>query len=388
MKILIKTKSYSKTWPWSFRLIAAIFTSLMLVLIARAELGRDTGMADQVDLLTVNTAKLVTETGYTLSRRFTGQVEATQTSAIGFELAGRVNAINADEGDIIKQGQLLAQLDTERLLAKRNELIAQLKEIETQAKLASTTVDRLTRALEYDGVTPQQLDEGQQRLDSARANIDVIRSSINSIDTDIEKSKLIAPYNATVTRRHIDLGQVIPSGSPVLTLQKQANAEARVGVASELLKNLTVAENVDIELEGQTTQATIRSILPVRNNVTRVVDVILDINDSNARPGDLVNMIIHRDIQQSGYWIPISALEEGERGLWTLFLAEPDEQGKSYALRRHFIEIVHQESNRVFISEFDHQDHAFVVDGLQRVVAGQLVNIETQQQNVVTGLRP
>ncbi len=375
-----KSEPYGRFRQWTVSGFIIVGLVLTVAMVANADLERDTGSSDRLSLLSVKTAQLAPESGYTISRRFAGQVEAAQVSAVGFELAGMVNTLTFDEGDVIKKGELIATLDLDRLKARRQEQVAQLQDSEARVKLSKSTLDRLNKALNYDGVTPQQVDEARQQLESARASLNVIRASINTFDIEIGKSSLYAPFAATVIERHIDPGTVIASGAPVFTLQKKFSPEARIGIAGEIPQQLTVGNQIQIEIEGLVTEATVRSLLPNRNPVTRVIDVILEIDDESARPGDLVELVLRRDIEQPGYWIPLSALEEGERGLWTLFIAEPVLASDTYQLRRHFIEIVHLESNRAFISEFNHDNREYVLEGLQRIVAGQYVRVDHEQK--------
>lgn len=79
-------------------------------------------------VVTVQASALHQAEQVSMKRTFIGQVEASQNSDLGFELDGKISRILADEGDRVIKGQILAYLDIERLQAKKNELVAALKQ--------------------------------------------------------------------------------------------------------------------------------------------------------------------------------------------------------------------------------------------------------------------
>ena len=95
--------------------------------------------------------------------------------------------------------------------------------------------------------------------------------------------------------------------------------------------------------------------------------------------GELVELEIVQQSAVPGYWVPISALSEGERGLWSVLTAQiNDEDAQSaelYEVVRNHINIVHTEGDQVYISALL-PDNALIIDnGSHRVVAGQRVNV-------------
>jgi membrane fusion protein, multidrug efflux system len=64
--------------------------------------------------------------GYTVTRRFTGQIEAAARTDLGFELGGRITEVLVEEGDVVAAGTVLARLDTSALIPERAALEAEL----------------------------------------------------------------------------------------------------------------------------------------------------------------------------------------------------------------------------------------------------------------------
>jgi membrane fusion protein, multidrug efflux system len=80
--------------------------------------------------------------GYTVTRRFTGQIEAAARTDLGFELGGRVTQVLVEEGDLVAEGQVLARLDTSALIPERAALEAELAALAADAELARLTLAR------------------------------------------------------------------------------------------------------------------------------------------------------------------------------------------------------------------------------------------------------
>ena len=99
-----------------------------------------------------------------------------------------------DEGDTVAAGEVVATLDTSQLEASRRQREAQIRELEARRDLAKLTLDRQSK-LQKNGWSPEQrLDEARATLAELRAAIDRVKAQVASIDIDIGKSQLRAPF--------------------------------------------------------------------------------------------------------------------------------------------------------------------------------------------------
>lgn len=362
------------------RISAALAMGLVLLLAGFAITPNSRAIpapAYNNSLLTVQTTQLSPASQYVLKRFFLGRVEAARSSDLGFELGGKIDRILVDEGDQVSKGQVLAHLDIDRLQARKKELVSALKQARANLQLADITYRRYKKVVISSGVSRQQLDEAKEHLNATEAAMELARARIETIDIEIEKSRLIAPFNADVTFRRMDEGQVVAAGSPILRLQENSSTELRVGIAGKIVDSIQAGQVIPVVVNHFPLQASVKAIVPVRDGKSRTVDVILSINDlpSQVRAGDLVKVELSMNIGRDGYWIPVSALSEGSRGIWSVYTlqSESDANAHHHTVRRRTIEIVHAESERVFIEGFFEKDTQVVTDGLQRIVPGQQV---------------
>lgn len=336
--------------------------------------------------LLVPTMSLVPADGYTRRREFTGRVEAARESRVGFELGGALAEVAVDEGERIDAGAVLARLDTERLEARRSEAAAALEQARASEALAASTLARIEDARSFDGVSQQEYDEALQAASQSRAARAAAQARLASVDVDLAKSVLRAPFNATVVARLSDEGEVLSPGQPLLDLVERAPPEVRIGITGEAGHELRVGERHTLAVGGRLAGARVRAVLPVRNTATRTVDVILDLERAgDALPGDLARLSLEEPVEADGFWVPVQSLAEGERGLWTNYVAVPVQReesltaGATHVLEPRPVEIIHEDADRVFVRGALESDELLVTDGLQRVVPGQQVRIGERQ---------
>jgi RND family efflux transporter MFP subunit len=368
-----------------------IFTSLILIgVVGVTVVGLVLANNDPATTSTPPPATLAVETrvitpqeSFTLQRTFSGRVQARRQSELGFELAGRLARVWVDEGATVEDGQLIAELDTERLLAQRNELLAARAEAEANLSLAKVTFKRLRGIVDKGGVSRQDLDESRETQRAAEAALSLADQRITTIDIELAKSRLVAPFDATVIARVADEGRVLEAGYPILTLQERTTPEIRIGVAGRTLDRLTPDRIYQVAWRGQTIMARLRALLPLRAATARTVDALFDPLDPPAGmlAGDLVTLTLDSPVRQRGSWLPLSAMAEGDRGLWSVYVAEPLAEpdhvlAATHRIVRRTVDVVYQSGDRVFIKASMNPDQRVVVSGVQRIVPGQPVRLK------------
>lgn len=333
--------------------------------------------------LAVSTLTTQRVSGYALRRVLTGRVEPQRSSAVGFERTGRLEAVPLEEGDRVSAGQVVARLDSALLAARRKELQAALAEAEAKLALARSTLHRYRGSVDRGAVTRQALDEARAGERAAEASLELAQARLGAVDIELAKSALRAPFDAVVIRRVADEGQVLAAGSPVLELQERAVPEVRVGVAGRLADGLQPGAVYQLHWRGGSIEARLRSVLPLRAAATRTVDALLAPLDAppHLRAGDLVELELTQWVAEPGFWLPMTALAEGTRGLWQAYVTEPLTETAPPALVADHrivprpIEVIYLDGDRVYARGPLQNGERVVRAGTQRVVPGQLVRV-------------
>jgi RND family efflux transporter MFP subunit len=333
--------------------------------------------------LPIETRQIQPQESYRVQRVFSGRLQARRESQLGFYAAGRLEQVLVIEGEQVRKGTLLATLDTDLLTARRAELVAAQAEAEANLALASATLKRLRGVLQSGGVSRQGLDEAREGRRAAAAALDLARQRIATIDVEREKNHLLAPFDGTVIDRMVDEGRVLATGEPVLRLQESTTPEARIGVAGDAVNLLQAGGIYSLEHGQSKLTARLRAVLPLRSPRTRTVDTLFDLVAADPagpalRPGDTVNLRLSLNIDEPGYWLPLAALTEGERGLWSVYIVEPAKDsppavGAAHRVSQRTVDIIHQDADRVFVRGALQPGTPIITTGLQRVVPGQWV---------------
>ena len=325
------------------------------------------------EALVVATEAVEWQDGYEVTRYFVGRIEARQESDLGFELGGMIGDVLVDEGDLVNAGAVVAVLDSDRLRARRQELVAARDEARARLELAVLTFERLTEALELNATSRQEYDNADKSRAAAVAALDRAEAAIASIDVDIAKTTLRSPFDAVVSDRYVDSGRVVDPGVPVLRLFERARPRARVGIAGGSVASVHQGNTIDVMVGEREIRGRVSAILPTRDRRGRAVDVIveLDAELDGLRRGDLARLALTRPVESGGFWVPMQSLTEGTRGLWSLYtLEEPGADGPTQRLLQTHVEVLHVESDRAYVRGAVHQGQRFVARGLQRVAPG------------------
>jgi multidrug efflux pump subunit AcrA (membrane-fusion protein) len=107
----------------------------------------------------VSVEEVFLQDGFVLKVRNLGRAEAARRSAVGFELPGEISHIAVDVGDVVRQGDLLATLDTARIEASRQEAVANLAAAEANLVQAEAELRRITTLTNSAVAAARELDE-------------------------------------------------------------------------------------------------------------------------------------------------------------------------------------------------------------------------------------
>lgn len=324
----------------------------------------------------VATVAAMADLGYAASSSYTGRIEARLESQAGFEIGGLLKDVAAEEGDTVTRGVPLAHLDTARLEARQAEANAALAEVRATLELATATLARTEEAFAYKGVSRQQLDEARQQVAALGASEGVAAARLDRIRVDIGKATLRAPYAGTIVRRFDDPGAVVAAGQALFALQSAESPEARIGVSPEASASLVAGETYTLRVNGRPVGATLKTVVPRRDEQTRTLDAIFVIDDAaqGVHPGDLARLDVERFVATPGFWVPVAALTEGPRGLWQSLVAERD--GQQHVLTRRTLEVLYADEARAYVRGTLLPGDLLVSEGTHRVVAGQVVTVE------------
>ena len=354
----------------------------VLFLLNRGAVEAET--VDATVTLPVRTVSVPRDQSYEVARRFTGRVVARRISELGFERSGLVVEVLVDDGATVAVGDVIARLDTRILEAERVRLVADREQVIAQLDLARRTTERRQTLVRAGHASEQAYDDARFEVQSLEAQLRSVEAAVAAIDVDLDKTTLAAPFAGRISGRAVDEGAVVQAGQSVVRIVETGATEVRIGVPSRFAGRLQPGSDHTVFIGGNRVDAAVTAVLPDLETETRTVTAVFWVDADIAAPsGELAVLELGETIETAGRWLPVDALTEGRRGLWTVYALEPalpEDYGLSdpghpiYQVRRNDVEIIHPDTDRVYVRGTLPDQALVVADGIHRLVPGQLVH--------------
>jgi RND family efflux transporter MFP subunit len=207
----------------------------------------------------------------------------------------------ADIGARVKQGQLLAELDTPEIDQELAQALAQRQQTSSSLGLAKSSLDRWQQLRQRDAVSQQELDERQSTYTQDIANLAAADANVKRLQQLESFKRIVAPFAGVVTQRNVDVGDLIDAGSgtsrALFALAQSDPLRVYVQLPQAYAQNVSVGQNVVVtqaELPGQQFHGTITHIAGAIDVPTRSlqIEVTLPNPDDKLRPGAYVQVAV------------------------------------------------------------------------------------------------
>jgi RND family efflux transporter MFP subunit len=355
---------------------ATTFLLVPGILLALGGCNWDTRAAvlDEPYLHLVKTQSVSMQPGYRVEREFAGEVEATQTSELGFEFPGRIEALLVDEGDSVRAGQLLARQDTSLLESERDELTARRAELQAELETAERNLARVERLQADNLVSERERDDLAGRVQVLRASLQRIEAGLQANRVRLGKSELRAPFDAGIARRLADSGVVVDTGMPVVSLVQSGAREVRAGVPARIADDLAPGDEVLVRVGSQVASGQVAGLGPVVDPLTLSRAVRVRVQE-DWPPGQVAYLQTAVPVDSPRAWLPDSAVTEGMRGTWVVYAAV-DAGDHRAELEVRSVVIHHVRDNELYVSGALEDGDRVVAAGLHRLAPGQQVRVQ------------
>ncbi len=220
-----------------------------------------------------------------------GNTQAFNDTPLYARTNGYLKRWYVDIGAHVKQGQLLAEIDTPEIDQQLEQARADLKNAQANAQLAQITATRWQTLLKTNSVSKQETDQAVQDLSARQASVESMTANVHRLEQMQSFERVYAPFAGVITARNTDIGALINAGAggvPQELFHMAAVNKLRVYVAvpeidSQAAQNGAKASLTFDEYPGETFQGTI-----VRNSdsidlASRTLNVEVDIDNAQGR---------------------------------------------------------------------------------------------------------
>ena len=346
---------------WAFPLLAlAILTSAIVINQTIASVN---SQESAEKALAVTSHSVERTKGYTVKRFFSAQIRARQSLSLASEIPGKITRIYVDEGDTVTLDQPLFKMDTQLLDTQFAALLAQQKTIQAEQSLTKKRLKRQRNLNQKSFSSEDKIDELETQLDSLNASMTNLKAKTLETQIRLEKSIVLAPFEAQIQARFVDRGAVINAGTAVLELIENQVLEIQVGLPVSVARQIDFTNDYFVYLEDQQYTAKPLAIFPKVDPITQTQGVKFSIvKKAGLVPGDYVKLEINSFEPTTGFWVPNSALLEGDRGLWQVFAI--DEQSR---VQKQSVNIIYAGNPNSFVEANLNNGQTFVARGVHRL---------------------
>ncbi|RLD89025.1 MAG: hypothetical protein DRJ09_07295 [Bacteroidetes bacterium] len=213
---------------------------------------------------------------------FQGYIESTQVN-VTTRIPGRIEKIWVDEGDTLSEGDTVATLDARVLKAKREALLAKLKNV----RVNKNRVEELYEA----GAVPQQ------KLDEINTGYDMLMANLKALDINIDDMIIRAPMDGIVNVKVLEPNQMMPPGMPVVIETDPQGTWARFGIPETYLDQINLGDTFELQTnsKGLNLKAKVIQILPMANFATHTPTTLRDERD--VRTFDVKMLILSNQMR-------------------------------------------------------------------------------------------
>ncbi|MDN7184360.1 efflux RND transporter periplasmic adaptor subunit [Caballeronia sp. SEWSISQ10-4 2] len=204
-----------------------------------------------------------------------------------------------DIGARVKQGQLLADLDTPEIDQELAQAVAQRDQTASSLVLAKSSFERWQQLRQRDAVSQQELDERQSTYNQDVANLAAANANVQRLKQLESFKRIVAPFAGVVTQRNVDVGDLIDAGSgasrALFAMAQSDPLRVYVQLPQAYAQNVKQGQDVIVtqaELPGQQFHGSIAHISGAIDVPTRSlqIEVRLPNPDSKLRPGAYVQV--------------------------------------------------------------------------------------------------
>jgi HlyD family secretion protein len=233
----------------------------------------------------------------------TGTLYAVTTVQVGTQVSGIINRILADFNSVVKEGQVIALLDTTYLAAALEDASAMLERNQIQVNQTKREYDRMKILYDEKVVAQADYDASLSAYETAVSNARSAKANLNRAKINLKYATITAPISGVIVSRNVDVGQTVAASFNTPTLFTIANDLTKMQVQASIdeadIGKIKVGQEVSFTVDAYDNRAFSGSVRQVRLQPTvlqNVVNytVIIDVPNPDMKllPGMTANITV------------------------------------------------------------------------------------------------
>lgn len=256
-----------------------------------------------------------------------------------------IESLDAEVGDMVAAGQVLARLSSTTLELRRSQYAAslaaaratiaqaeaQLLEAQSSADEAQRINDRTKTLREQGAASQAAADTAQanaisatarvtvavQSLEAARANLALVEAQIADVELQLTRTRVVAPVGGEIVARNAQVGGIATAaGAPMFVIVREGALELRADVAESDLMRLASGQKVEVSAVGNASKlaGTVRLVEPTVNTTTRLGRVRITIDQPEMVRSGMFAEAVVLAAEHDSIAVPVTAVGSGPDG--------------------------------------------------------------------------
>jgi multidrug efflux system membrane fusion protein len=310
-----------------------------------------------------------------------GSVEAYNTVAVKSRLDGQLIKINVREGQEVKEGELLAEIDPRPYEVQLSQAQATLFKDQSALKDARLNLERFQQ-LYKDGVIPKQQFDTQGSLEgqldgAVRAD----QAQVDNVKLNLVYTRITAPVSGRIGLRQIDVGNMVHAADPngLLVITQLQPIAVIFSLPQDNLQAVSQHMNkgklaVDAYSRDDQTKIASGFLTTIDNQIdtttgTGKLKAVFENRDRSLWPNEFVNVHLLLEVRKNNIVVPSAAIQRGPQGTY-VFVVKPD---KTAEMRNVAVSI--SQGNITAVSQGLQPGEVVVTDGQDKLQPGTKIEV-------------
>lgn len=323
------------------------------------------------------------------NHEFAGEVRARVESRLGFRVGGKITQRQAELGQRVKAGQVLAQLDPRDYQLAADAARAQLAAASTNRDLAAADFKRYAALKDQNFISGAELERRETAFKAAQAQLDQAKAQLASQGNQAGYTSLVADVSGVVTAVEAEVGQVVSAGAPVVRIAQDGPRDVVFSVPEDKVAAIKPGSDVGVRAWTDNTPLAgkVREVAASADPVTRTYPVKVSLDAAAAPPLGATVYVSPKALSLAGMPViklPTSALRKEGQGTAVWVLDKPTMTVKSQP-----IQIATADGNEAVVSAGLQPGMIVVSAGVHVLSPGQKVTIyqERNAQSTAAALQ-